>query len=137
METRKTMDCRTIPSLRGCSLSLSGREDEVLKVGMAHAKAAHGFTDDARAWSLLRDTLRPEAETAPEPGRKVTDCRKTPSVIGCTLVISGSEDEVVIAATDHAVRDHHDRPSAELARAIRQSLADEGSALGQPTGLPG
>ena len=36
--------------------------------------------------------------------RKVADCRDFPSENGCTLTISGEEDEVVLAAaTQHAV----------------------------------
>jgi len=32
-------------------------------------------------------------------GRKVADCRDLPSDSGCTLTISGEQDEVVAAAT--------------------------------------
>ena len=35
--------------------------------------------------------------------RKVADCRDMPSETNCTLTISGEEDEVVAAATQHAV----------------------------------
>ena len=35
--------------------------------------------------------------------RKVADCRDMPSEVSCTLTISGEEDEVVAAATQHAV----------------------------------
>ena len=31
-------------------------------------------------------------------GRKVADCRNWPSESGCTLTISGEEDEVITAA---------------------------------------
>jgi len=39
-------------------------------------------------------------------GRKVADCRDFPSESGCTLTISGEEDEVITAATQHAVAVH-------------------------------
>jgi predicted small metal-binding protein len=42
--------------------------------------------------------------------RKMVDCRDTPSEKGCTLTISGEEDEVVRAAVLHAV-DAHGRGS--------------------------
>jgi hypothetical protein len=42
-------------------------------------------------------------------GRKVADCRDFPSDNGCTLAISGEEDEVVTAATQHAVSAHGHR----------------------------
>jgi predicted small metal-binding protein len=41
--------------------------------------------------------------------RKVADCRNTPSVFGCTLTISGEEEEVVRAAVEHAVSVHEPR----------------------------
>ena len=36
--------------------------------------------------------------------RKVADCRDFPSDNGCTLTISGEEDEVVLAATEPRFR---------------------------------
>ena len=46
--------------------------------------------------------------------RKVADCRDMPSETNCTLTISGEEDEVVAAATQHAtaVHGHTDSPEA-------------------------
>ncbi len=35
--------------------------------------------------------------------RKVVDCRKYPSVTNCSLTIPGEEEEVLRAATEHAV----------------------------------
>ncbi len=57
--------------------------------------------------------------------RKVADCRDTPNIVGCTLVISGEEEEVVRAATQHAVTVHGDIDSPELREGIRASLKDE------------
>ncbi|GLF94317.1 DUF1059 domain-containing protein [Streptomyces yaizuensis] len=57
--------------------------------------------------------------------RKVADCRKFPSESGCTLTISGREDEVVRAATEHAVSVHGHEDSAELRQQIRGMLEDE------------
>ena len=42
---RKTMDCRSMPSERNCTVQVSGEEDEVLEVAAAHAVSAHGHTD--------------------------------------------------------------------------------------------
>lgn len=63
--------------------------------------------------------------------RKVADCRLMPSESGCSLLLSGSEEEVVLAATEHAVRVHGHADGAELREAVRRSLHDEdpGSAL--------
>ncbi|MFJ8229605.1 DUF1059 domain-containing protein [Streptomyces sp. NPDC094448] len=57
--------------------------------------------------------------------RKVADCRKYPSESGCTLTISGEEDEVVRAATAHAVSVHGHTESPELRKDIRGLLEDE------------
>ncbi|MEU2492888.1 DUF1059 domain-containing protein [Streptomyces sp. NPDC007883] len=57
--------------------------------------------------------------------RKVADCRKFPSETGCTLTISGEEDEVLRAATDHAVSVHGHAESPELREQIRGMLEDE------------
>ena len=57
--------------------------------------------------------------------RKVVDCRDTPSVSGCTLTISGEEDEVVHAATMHAVDVHGHTDTPELRQAIHAQLKDE------------
>lgn len=57
--------------------------------------------------------------------RKVADCRVMPNVIGCTLTISGREDEVVKAATEHAVSTHGETDTPELREKIRKSLVDE------------
>ncbi len=57
--------------------------------------------------------------------RKVVDCRDTPNIVGCTLTISGEEEEVVRAATEHAVSVHGEHDSPELRAEIRASLKDE------------
>ena len=57
--------------------------------------------------------------------RKVADCRAFPSEVACTLAISGEEDEVVRAATEHAVSVHHHADSPELRERIRETLKDE------------
>jgi len=38
--------------------------------------------------------------------RKVADCRLFPSEKNCTLTISGTEEEVLDAATQHAISAH-------------------------------
>lgn len=57
--------------------------------------------------------------------RKVADCREFPSEIGCTLTISGEEDEVVLAATQHAVAVHGHDDTDEVRAWLRQNLKDE------------
>ncbi|MFG1796368.1 DUF1059 domain-containing protein [Nocardia sp. NPDC049149] len=56
--------------------------------------------------------------------RKVADCRNYPSEMNCSLAISGEEDEVVRAATEHAVSVHQHQDSPELRDQIRGMLED-------------
>jgi hypothetical protein len=64
---RTMLDCREIPSDSGCTLTLTGEEDEVLEAGAAHAVAVHGHTDDEELRAGLRAALR-EAPQATAPG---------------------------------------------------------------------
>ncbi|MFE0381424.1 DUF1059 domain-containing protein [Streptomyces inhibens] len=57
--------------------------------------------------------------------RKKVDCRDYPSEVNCTLVIAGEEDEVVRAASEHAVSVHGHTDSPELRQQIRTMLKDE------------
>jgi hypothetical protein len=59
-----------------------------------------------------------------ESGRKVIDCRLHPSEKGCTLSIEGTEDEVLDAATQHAVFAHGHTNSPELREQLRGLLKD-------------
>jgi predicted small metal-binding protein len=56
--------------------------------------------------------------------RKVVDCRLYPSEKGCTLSIEGTEEEVLEAATQHAVTAHGHTNSPELREQIRTLLKD-------------
>ncbi|MGW6394661.1 DUF1059 domain-containing protein [Streptomyces sp. NPDC055103] len=56
--------------------------------------------------------------------RKATDCRDAPSVSGCSLYISGEEEEVLRAATEHAVSVHEHTDTPELREEIRAHLKD-------------
>ena len=57
--------------------------------------------------------------------RKVADCREFPSESNCTLTISGEEDEVVRAATEHAVSVHQHPDTPELRSQLRGMLKAE------------
>jgi hypothetical protein len=58
--SRMTIDCRSVPSESGCSLSISGEEDEVIRAAVAHAVDVHGHTDDEELRAGLRASLVPE-----------------------------------------------------------------------------
>ncbi|MFL5402395.1 MAG: DUF1059 domain-containing protein [Gemmatimonadales bacterium] len=55
--TRKTIDCRRIPSERNCSVSISGTEEEVLTVATRHAVEEHGHPDTPELREMLRGAL--------------------------------------------------------------------------------
>jgi hypothetical protein len=57
--------------------------------------------------------------------RKVADCRDYPSDSNCTLTISGEEDEVLVAATQHAVSQHGHEDTADVRAWLRDNLKDE------------
>jgi hypothetical protein len=58
-------------------------------------------------------------------GRKVADCRDLPSDSGCTLTISGTESEVLMAALQHAIAVHGHEDTPEVHLWLRTHLKDE------------
>lgn len=66
--TRKTIDCRSMPSDSNCTVQIAGEEDEVLELAAAHAVAVHGHTDDENLRTGLRGALRDEGAMTIEPG---------------------------------------------------------------------
>jgi hypothetical protein len=56
--------------------------------------------------------------------RKSIDCRDYPSEKNCSLRISGTEEEVLDAATQHAVRSHGHKDSSELRDQLRSMLKE-------------
>lgn len=61
-----------------------------------------------------------------ESSRKVMDCRRFPSETECTLTISGTEEEVIEAAAQHAESTHGHTDSPELREQLRGMLQEEG-----------
>lgn len=60
--------------------------------------------------------------------RKIADCRLFPSESRCSLTISGTEDEVVQAAAEHAASMHGHQDTPELREQVRAELVEEGAA---------
>ena len=58
--TRMIADCRDFPSDSGCSLTISGEENEVLDAATAHAVAVHGHTSGADLREMIKSSLRAE-----------------------------------------------------------------------------
>jgi predicted small metal-binding protein len=57
--------------------------------------------------------------------RKSIDCRDHPSEKNCTLKISGTEEEVLDAAMQHAVSAHGHKNSTELRQQLKTMLREE------------
>jgi predicted small metal-binding protein len=57
--------------------------------------------------------------------RKSVDCRDYPSDKNCSLKISGTEEEVLNAAVEHAVSAHGHSNSPDLREQIKSMLKDE------------
>ena len=57
--------------------------------------------------------------------RTSIDCREFPSENNCTLKISGTEDEVLDAAVEHAVAGHKHERTPELREMLRAGLREE------------
>jgi len=64
--------------------------------------------------------------TTPTPQRRrAIDCRDYPSETNCSLKISGTEDEVLDTAAQHAISVHGHADTPELRSELRQSLKDD------------
>ena len=61
--------------------------------------------------------------------RYMIDCRKVPSENNCSLAIAGTEDEVLDAATQHAVDSHGHENTPELREMLRGGLEPAEAAL--------
>jgi hypothetical protein len=57
--------------------------------------------------------------------RSYVDCREFPSENNCSLKISGTPDEVLTAATQHAVASHGHQDGPELREQIKSGIREE------------
>jgi predicted small metal-binding protein len=55
-------------------------------------------------------------------GRVMADCRRFPSDSNCSLTIIGEEDEVIRAATEHAVSVHGHEDTPEMREQVKDFL---------------
>ncbi|MFJ9773968.1 DUF1059 domain-containing protein [Kitasatospora sp. NPDC101157] len=62
-QERKVIDCRDFPSESGCSLAISGTEDEVVRAAAEHAASVHGEADTPQLRDQLRAALKDEVPT--------------------------------------------------------------------------
>ena len=59
-QRRKYIDCREYPSVKNCSLKISGTEDEVLEIAVQHATASHDHENNPELREELRRLLKDE-----------------------------------------------------------------------------
>jgi uncharacterized protein DUF1059 len=59
--------------------------------------------------------------------RSYIDCREFPSENNCSLKISGTPDEVLLAATQHAAASHGHKDGPELREMIKSGIREERS----------
>ncbi len=63
--SRKTMDCREMPSESNCTLTITGEEDEVVRAAVMHAVDVHGHQDTREFREELRRSLKDDAASTP------------------------------------------------------------------------
>ena len=63
--------------------------------------------------------------------RKVIDCRRFPAEKPCSIVISGTEDDVLDLAVLHAKTVHGHQDTPEMRDKIRSMLQDEDAATAE------
>lgn len=61
--SRKFVDCREHPSVSGCSLKISGEEEEVIRAAARHAADVHGHADTPELRAEIRKTLHDDTES--------------------------------------------------------------------------
>jgi len=55
---RKIADCREMPSDSGCTLTIAGEEDEVIRAAAMHAADVHGHSDGPELREQIRSMLK-------------------------------------------------------------------------------
>ena len=60
--SRKFIDCSEFPSESGCTLRISGEEEEVLRMATLHAVDVHGHADTPELHDRIRSLLRNESD---------------------------------------------------------------------------
>jgi predicted small metal-binding protein len=61
---RKMIDCRDSPSVSGCTLTIAGEEEEVVRAAAMHAADVHGHEDNEELRNEIRKSMKDEQPTA-------------------------------------------------------------------------
>jgi hypothetical protein len=62
--TRKVVDCRDFPSETNCTLTISGREMEVLQAASEHAVSTHGHVDGPELRKQIHTMMKDEVSAS-------------------------------------------------------------------------
>lgn len=62
--TRKYLDCSEHPDDTGCTLRLSGSDEEVVRAAAEHAASVHGMEDTPELREQFRSMLKEETTLA-------------------------------------------------------------------------
>jgi len=62
--SRKYIDCREMPSERGCDLAMAGSDEHVLDAAVIHAVTAHGHEDTPELRQQIQQILKEEAPSS-------------------------------------------------------------------------
>jgi Protein of unknown function (DUF1059) len=62
--TRKVVDCRDFPSETNCTLTISGREMEVLQAASEHAVSTHGHVDGPELRQQIHAMMKDEVSAS-------------------------------------------------------------------------
>ena len=60
MGERKVIDCRKYPSEKNCTVTISGREEEVLPLAVYYAVTVHGHVDTPELREQIKAFLEDE-----------------------------------------------------------------------------
>jgi hypothetical protein len=60
MEKRKVLDCRECPSENGCTVTISGKENEILPLAIYHVVTSHGHIDTPELREQIKAMLEDE-----------------------------------------------------------------------------
>lgn len=62
MSDRKVSDCRNLPSEKNCTVTIAGKEEEVIPLAVYHAVHDHGEMDTPKLRQEIIQTLEDEEE---------------------------------------------------------------------------
>ena len=55
---RKMVDCREFPSEKNCTVTITGEEEEVIRLAALHAADVHGHEDTPEFRAQLRGAMK-------------------------------------------------------------------------------